>query len=285
MRITRRAAGRLRAVGGSPAGGARTKLTTVEPARQRGGRLLPQGGLDALRQLLLFAAAYYLYNLVRGAVDGDVATAYQNARTLVEAERALGLFFEPGVQSWALSNPWIVDVASWIYVNSHFVVTSAFLVWLYLRRNEAFCYVRNVMMVAMGIALVGYTLFPTAPPRFLPEWGFTDTVVNLVGEQAARGAEVLYNPFAAVPSMHVAFALIVGVSAAMLVRRRALSILWALYPVLVVLTVIVTANHFWLDAVFGAMVAGAAAYAAHSWLARARPEAWAFRPRIGEATA
>lgn len=247
--------------------------------------MLPRGVLDALRQLALFAGAYYAYNLVRGVVDGEVAGAFQNARTLVDLERTMGLFFEPGLQAWALTHAWVSDAASWMYVNSHFFITTAFLVWLYLRRNEAFYFVRNMFMVAMGLALVGYTLFPTAPPRFLPEWGFTDTVSELVGPEAAHSAELLYNPFAAVPSMHVAFALMIGLSAAMLVRTRVLKVVWVVYPAIVTFVVVVTGNHFWLDALFGAMVAATAAYAAHAALARARPDAWAFSSRVGEATA
>ena len=106
-----------------------------------------------------------------------------------------------------------------MYVNSHFVVTTTFLVWLYIARNYAFYYVRNMFMVAMGLALVGYVAFPTAPPRFLPEWGFTDTVAAFVGDAASQSANVLYNPFAAVPSMHVAFALMIAVPAIKLVRH------------------------------------------------------------------
>ena len=244
------------------------------------GRWLPRGWLDALRQVALFAAVYYLYRLVRGFVDGDAGAAFENARLVVDVERGLGLFFEPGLQAWALGQSWIVDGASWIYVHSHVVVTLGFLVWLYLAHNGAFYYVRNMFMVAMGLALAGYVLFPTAPPRFLPEWGFTDTVVTLVGEQTARGAEFLYNPFAAVPSMHVAFALMIGVPAMMLARRRAVKAAWAIYPLVVTFVVVVTGNHFWLDAALGALVAGVSAYLAHAGLARARPEAWAWR-RLG----
>ena len=98
-----------------------------------------------------------------------------------------------------------------MYVNSHFVVTTTFLIWLYIARNYAFYYVRNMFMVAMALALAGYLVYPTAPPRFLPEWGFTDTVANFVGEGASNSASALYNPFAAVPSMHVAFALMIAV--------------------------------------------------------------------------
>ena len=70
-----------------------------------------------------------------------------------------------------------------MYVNSHFVVTTTFLIWLYLARNHAYYFVRNMFMVAMGLALVGYIVYPTAPPRFMPEWGFTDTVADAVGER------------------------------------------------------------------------------------------------------
>ncbi len=172
-----------------------------------------------------------------------------------------------------------------MYVNSHFVITTTFLIWLYIARNHAFYYVRNMFMIAMGLALVGYVAFPTAPPRYLPEWGFTDTVASLVGEAAEQSANVLYNPFAAVPSMHVAFALMIAVPAIRLVRLRVLKVLWGLYPVLVTFVVMVTANHFWLDAALGALVAAASASAASYALARARPEAWAWRTRRAEAVA
>jgi membrane-associated phospholipid phosphatase len=240
-------------------------------------RLLPHGWFDALRQLALFASAYYLYRLVRGFSDGEVHTAFANARSLVDLERGMHLFFEPALQAWATNESWIVHGASWMYVNSHFMVTTTFLVWLYLARNQAFYFVRNMFMIAMGLALVGYMVFPTAPPRFLPEWGFTDTVQTFFGQSVSQGADVLYNPFAAVPSMHVAFALLIAVPALRLVKPRPLKALWAVYPVLVTFVVIVTANHFWLDAAFGVMVAALSAYGASAALARARPDAWSWR--------
>ncbi len=248
-------------------------------------RWLPRGWLDALRQLSLFAGAYYAYRLVRGFADGQVSVAFENARALVDAERTLGTFFEPGLQAWAQGHAWIVTAANWMYVNSHFVVTTTFLLWLYLARNHAFYYVRNMFMVAMGLALVLYLTVPTAPPRFMPEWGFTDTVAAFVGEAAEQGASVLYNPFAAVPSMHVAFALMIAIPAVKLVRARGLKLAWAAYPLLVTFVVLVTANHFWLDAAFGAMVAAVSAWAASSALARARPEAWAWPSGQAEAVA
>ena len=242
-------------------------------------RWLPQGWVDALRQLVLFAGAYYAYRLVRGFVDGQAPLAFENARALVDAERALGLFFEPGLQAWAQGQDWIVTIANWMYVNTHFVITTTFLVWLYIARNHAFYYVRNMFMIAMGLALVGYAAFPTAPPRYMPEWGFTDTVAAFVGSSAEQSANALYNPFAAVPSMHVAFALMIAVPAIKLVKNRPLKVAWAIYPALVTFVVVVTANHFWVDAALGAVVAMVSASGASYALARARPEAWAFRTR------
>ena len=144
-----------------------------------------------------------------------------------------------------------------MYVNSHFVVTTTFLIWLYIARNHAFYFVRNMFMVAMGLALVGYVAYPTAPPRFMPEWGFSDSVASFVGEKAAAERERALQP----------------------VRRRAehargvraddrgagdhareatacSKALWAVYPLVVTFVVVVTANHFWLDAALGALVAG-----------------------------
>ena len=236
--------------------------------------------MDALRQLAIFAGAYYGYRLVRGFVDGQVSVAFENARMLVDVERSLGLFFEPQLQRWAMDAGWIADGANWMYVNSHFTITVSFLIWLYLARNSAFYWVRNMFVFAMFLALVGYLVFPTAPPRLLPEWGFADTVATFIGPEGSNSASVLYNPFAAVPSMHVAFALMVGIPAMKLVKWRALKVLWAVYPVVVTFVVIVTANHFWADAALGAMVAGLSAYTAQA-LAFARPEAWSWRTALG----
>ena len=98
-----------------------------------------------------------------------------------------------------------------MYVNSHFTITTVTLAFIYLRRNPSFYFIRNMFMVAMGIALVLYAAYPTAPPRFMPEWGFSDSVAHFTGLTAeGSSADALYNPFAAVPSMHVAFALMLG---------------------------------------------------------------------------
>lgn len=229
-------------------------------------------------QLGLWVGAYYTYRLVRGFMDGQTAAAFQHARGIVDTERGVGLFFEPGLQDWVSNHAsWLIDVTSWCYVNLHLLGTTTFMLWLYFSRRDAFPFVRNMFMIAMGFALIGYMVFPTAPPRYLPEWGFNDTVSNLVGVHTANTASLLYNPYAAVPSMHVGFALMLGFSGAALTRKRWLRPLWYFYPVIVTAIVIVTANHFWIDAALGALVAAAAYATATAGLARFRPEAWSWR--------
>ena len=173
-----------------------------------------------------------------------------------------GAFFEPAFQHWAMGMSWLINIADWAYVNTHFVVTMAFLIWLYLARNKAFYFVRNMFMIAMGLALVGYMAYPVAPPRLLPEWGFTDTVTNAVGYQQANTAKLLFNPYAAMPSMHVAFALMIAIPAVKLITIRALRVAWAFYPAFVAFVVIVTAKvpRPWEDQVNGTLTDGAKRY-------------------------
>lgn len=258
-------------------------------ARLLQARLLPHGWLDALRQVSLFGAAYLAYRLVRGLVEGDANTAFAHARDLITIERTLHVFVEPSIQAWASGSHFVMVASSWVYVNAQTTVTVTALLYLYLRHNRRFYFVRNMFMVAMAIALVGYAVFPTAPPRFMPEWGFIDSVANYTGvhvDHASASLNTLTNLYAAVPSMHVAFALMIGWTLARLVRWRVVRVMWLLYPFLIAFVIVVTANHFIIDAALGALTAGASAYAA-TWLARARPHAWRFSvpgPRLSAST-
>jgi hypothetical protein len=223
--------------------------------------------------------------MVRGLTDGKVAEAFDNARRLIRLEQGLGLFVEPAVHAWAEGSSWINDGASWMYVNSHFTITTLTLAFIYLRRNPSFYFVRNMFMAAMSIALVLYAAYPTAPPRFMPEWGFSDSVAEFTGLTKQGGsADALYNPFAAVPSMHVAFALMLGMPMAYMARRRWIKLLWSSYPLLVTFVVVATANHWWFDAFTGALTAAVSAVIAVLF-ARWRPAAWSLGPQARPATA
>ena len=253
----------------------------VSTASQR----LPRGWRDLLLQVGIFVLVYQAYQVVRGLVDGKAALAMANGERVIELERTLGTFFEAGFQQALLDHRWVIDVCNWAYFNTHFVVTVAFLAWLYLFRNEHFPFVRNMFVVAMVLALVGYAAFPTAPPRMFGELGFTDTIATFAGiEQDSSSASFLVNPYAAVPSMHIAFALMIAAPAVALVQSPIARLAWSAYPLFVFFVIVATANHYWFDAAAGAAVACVAAIAAHQ-LARLRPHAWSWRGGAGEAVA
>ncbi|MHB1808951.1 MAG: phosphatase PAP2 family protein [Solirubrobacteraceae bacterium] len=247
-------------------------------------RLLPCGWLDVVRQVLIFAAAYVGYSIVRAFAEAHGSLAFDHAYEIVGLERSLHLFVEPQIQAWAMGSHLLIAVVSWIYVNAQSTLAVAALAYIYLRRHESYRRVRDRLVIAMGIALIGYALFPTAPPRFLPEWGFVDTVANttgVTGAHANASMTGLVNPYAAVPSMHVAVASLLGFELAKVSRARAARILWRLYPVAIAFVVIVTANHFVFDVATGAMTAALSAYLA----ARLAPLAWRLRSLYAPAQA
>jgi PAP2 superfamily protein len=268
-----------------PGGECSAPLELDPPVRRlvdRIGSRLPRGWGDLARQFALFFLVYQGYQLVRGLVDGKEDLAIANAQNVINLEQGLGTFFEPNLQHAFLSHHWVIDIANWMYLNSHFVVTTSFLAWLYLFRNEHFNFVRNMFLVAMGLALIGYALYPTAPPRLVPGAGFSDTVASFTQtNQDSNAVSLLVNPYAAVPSMHIAFALMIAIPGALLSRSAWARASWSAYPLLVLFVIVVTANHFWFDAAAGAAVACMAAVAARQ-LARARPETWAWRESAGE---
>jgi len=201
-------------------------------ARLLQARVLPQGWLDLVRQVSLFVSAFLVYDLVRGLVEGRATAAFQNARELISIERTLHVFVEPSVQTWASGSHVVMVASSWLYVNAQTSITLAALIYLYVRHNRSFYFVRNMLMIAMPIALISYAVFPTAPPRLMPEWGFIDTVSDVTAVGSSGSMTSLFtNPLAAVPSMHVAFALMIGWTLARLVRHSAVRVLWLVYPV------------------------------------------------------
>jgi PAP2 superfamily len=242
------------------------------------GNWLPHGYGDAGKQLGFFVLAELSYEAVRGLADGAREQAFVNGANVISLEKSLHTFFEPSLQSVFINHGWVIDFANYMYMNSHFVVTTTFLVWLYLFRNKNFYFVRNMFVVAMALAIVGYALVPTAPPRLFPQEGFVDTITDFAQVNHDSGLVKLFiNPYAAIPSMHVAFSTMIGVTGVLVARHKLSKIIWAAYPVLVFWVVVVTANHFWIDGAAGLLVATLAMLAATS-LARARPAVWSFRP-------
>ncbi|HSC93098.1 MAG TPA: phosphatase PAP2 family protein [Gaiellaceae bacterium] len=225
-----------------------------------GRRVLPLGYRDFARQLAIWFGFYVLYQVARGAADRDTAAAFDNGLKVIDAERRVGDLWELSLQGFLGSSRLLIELTSWTYWLSQFAVLGLALLWVYLRRNEHFLRFRDIVLVANLIGLVGYVLLPTAPPRMFPDVGFVDTLARFSSVNHSSAAiEFASNPYAAMPSLHAADALIVGIVMARIVRWRPAKVLWLAWPAWVAFAVMATGNHFWLDIAAGAVVAGAAA--------------------------
>jgi membrane-associated phospholipid phosphatase len=223
-------------------------------------RVLPRGWLDLFRQILIWFGFVLAYQIARGVADRSPSTAFDNARTVIDLEhRATGLW-ELSLQSWTESYHVLGVLTSWTYWLSQFAVVGLSLLWVYFRRYEHFIKFRNLLMLANVLGLVGYVLMPTAPPRMFPELGFVDTLAAVgTANHGSTLVELASNPYAAMPSLHAADSLIVGVTLAFLVKPLWLKAIWLIWPAWVWFTVMATGNHFWLDIAAGIAVALVAA--------------------------
>ena len=225
-------------------------------------------GLEAALVVTLYGG----YELARGLVVVNTKEADRHAGQLVGLERSLHLFVEGNVQHAADTLPGLAGLLGVSYLTLHLAVTAVVLLWLHQRRPTAFPLVRTTLLVASALALVGFLAYPTAPPR-LAGIGIADTVSNGHINLNHGLVSSLYNPYAAVPSMHVGYALIVATTLLRHGTGRLIRTLGTLYPAFVLLVVVATGNHFFLDAAAGALVA-VLAIAAASLLTR---------PAVGDA--
>jgi hypothetical protein len=215
-----------------------------------GRRILPRGWRDFGVQIVLWLGFYFSYQAVRSVADRDPAKAIVNGLRVIDLEQRLtSHFFEQTAQRVADSSHLLLTAAAWTYWNSEFTVIGLTLLWVYLRRHEWFARFRNTILLTNMIGLVGYVVMPTAPPWMFPYYGFVDGV----NHQSGFGA--LANPYAAMPSLHAADALIVGIFLFRACRTRWSKAAWAIWPAWVWFCVLATANHFWLDVAAGIVVA------------------------------
>jgi len=215
-----------------------------------GRRFLPRGWADFGVQIVIWVGFYFSYLAVRSLADRNPARAFVNGFRVIGLEQRLtSHFFEQTAQRIADSSNFLITAAAWTYWNSEFTVIGLALLWVYLRRHEWFARFRNTVLLANMFGLVGYVLVPTAPPWMFPYYGFVD------GVNHASGFGALANPYAAMPSLHAADALIVGIFLFRASRGRWSKAVWALWPAWVWFCVLATANHFWLDVVAGIAVA------------------------------
>ena len=207
-----------------------------------------------VRELMLWAAVYPLYLAVRGWSIADPAHAFDDAWRVIGWEHATGLFHEERVQE--LLEPLHGFFSAYYMVGFGPVVAST-LVWLALSRRRLYVELRTLLFISLAIALVVYVVFPTAPPRLVPGLGIADTV-GLAGHDSGSFAGIRFDPYAAMPSLHVGWSLLVATAVYRATARTPLRILAVMHPVLMALAVTATGNHYLVDSLAGAAVAALA---------------------------
>lgn len=221
------------------------------------GRRLPRGWAHFGLQFAIWFGFLGAYQLARGYADRDPARAFTNGLKIIAWEQThANRLVEVGLQQFAASSRLLEAAVAWTYWNSEFTVIGLALLWVYLRRHDAFIRFRNTILLANALGLIGYVLVPTAPPRMFPTFGFADTLGSIGGLNHGSGlVQLAANPYAAMPSLHAADALIVGVTLAVVCRHKLAKLAWVLWPAWVWFSVMATGNHFWLDVVAGVAVA------------------------------
>ena len=216
-------------------------------------RLLPRGWGDLLQQAGLWLGFAIAYEIARGLADRGEGVALANADRVVTIEHHLGGLYDLDLQRWALGvGGLLLQLANWTYWLSQFAFLVAGVTWIYLRHHHAYPRLRNTLFAVNALGLIGYVSLPTAPPRFLTGIGFVDTLSTASVTFQSGIVKIFANPYAAMPSLHAADALVLGVALASVARSPIARIAFLLWPAWVWFSLLVTANHFWLDVAAGA---------------------------------
>jgi hypothetical protein len=211
-------------------------------------RYLPRGWADLGRQFAIWFGFLIVYQVTRGFADRHPERAITNGLRIVRIETDLtNRLYELTFQNFVDQRIWLEKLVSWTYWNSEFTVLGLALLWVYFRRHDLFLRFRNSVLLANCLGLFGYFFMPTAPPRLLG-LGFVNSHRDGLVTLAA-------NPYAAMPSLHAADSLIVGIVLAIVVKHWWTKAFWIAWPAWVWFAVMATGNHFWLDCVAGVGVA------------------------------
>jgi hypothetical protein len=205
-------------------------------------------------EAMILVGAYLAYEAVRRFVAPDPGEAIGRALGLIHVEQRLGIFFEPNLQRSIVDHEWLVTLFNWIYVWGYLPVIGAAGLYLYVMHHDFYTRYRNAFLLSGAIGLVIFATLPVAPPRMFPEFGFVDTVrANSQVYRSFEGTD-LVNEFAAVPSFHFGWILLVGIAVIQTSTRLAFKIAGGTLPVLMLLSIIFTANHYVIDAAAGAAI-------------------------------
>ncbi len=216
-----------------------------------GSRIDPRG---LLVEMVLVVAAVLVYFGVRGLTEGQQATATAHGRDLLAFERVVGLDVEVTMQSWIVDDQLLVTIANWVYIWGHWPVIAAVLLWLYGTKPHDYRLLRNAMFISGAVGVVIFITYPVAPPRLLGA-PFIDTITQHSESYRVLQPPGLVNKFAAMPSLHAGWNLLIGISVWRATQHHLLRACAAVSPVAMAAAVVLTANHYVIDAIVGFAVA------------------------------
>ena len=227
----------------------------------KGGRRLRDGRmLYWWAEILAIVAFYLVYSAIRNANDSDPERALANARHIISIEHHLGILHEETIQRWALHFKPLIITANYFYGSLHFIVTIGVAVWLFRRYSDDYPRYRNTLAITTALALIGFTVFPLMPPRLLGNngfhTGFVDTLQRYPTPWSFDSGPIakVSNQFAAMPSVHIAWSTWCALAMVPRLKSRGPRILAAAYPFITLTVIVVTANHYFIDAVGGLVI-------------------------------
>jgi len=209
----------------------------------------------AVRETALLSLALFLYLFVRNLIRDKADIAFVNANRLIDLERWFGVFVEPRFQAWALGHGWLITAANWVYVWAYWPTLAGTMLWLFLKHRDVLPDYRNALLVSGAIGLIGFATFPLAPPRFLSGHGFVDTVAMGSDAYATLYPSSVANWYAAMPSLHVGWTLLMGIALVRQARHPLIRGIGITLPLAMFAATVLTANHYLADGVVGAVVA------------------------------
>jgi hypothetical protein len=227
---------------------------TQRPRLRVSTRSIGARGRFALTELMLWASIYPAYLAIRGLTIGDPDQALSHATRLIDLERSVNLFHETALQQLVGA---AVGFFSVYYMVGFGPLLVTVLGWLAIRHKERYRDLRSLLFLSLGIAIFFYVLYPTAPPRLVPGIGIADTV-GMAGHDTGSFAGIGINPYAAMPSMHVGWSVLLAIVGYRATSRRLLRAFFIAHPLLMAVTVTATGNHYFIDSIAGALAALAA---------------------------
>jgi hypothetical protein len=256
-----------------------TTATGIRPMMKGGRRLRDGHVLYWWVEVLAILAFYLVYSAIRNANGVHPSHAFRHAKEIISLERHLGIFHEATIQKWALHWKPLIITANYLYGSLHFVVTIGVGIWLFRKHSDDYPRFRNTLAVTTGLALIGFSLYPLMPPRLLHlehlNLGFVDTLQkyptfwSFDSGPAAR----VSNQYAAMPSVHIAWATWCALAMVPRLKSTGGKILAASYPFVTLFVIVITANHFVLDAVGGLVILAIGWVVAHKFTRAGRGQA------------